>query len=182
MFLDCVLWNGSWFWALWRSESGTTSSSTSPDWSCTGCISTDSQPAGWRVLLWGKPGWMPGLEGCTGPAMLSMSQTTGAWTRAICCPFHLHFHLMLCQQLAFFTPWSRLILPSSHEPKAPGSAGQTPWLLFWFLPEKTKSYTSLKQSGIIYHKPSSKATSSTYCNDQICLSTLHECVWVISIN
>lgn len=53
------------------------------------------------VLWWGKSGQVPGLEGCTGPAMLSMSQTTGAQTRTICWLFHLHSHLILCQKFVF---------------------------------------------------------------------------------
>lgn len=35
----------------------------SPGGSCTHCIRTDSQPAGWGVLLLGEAGRVPGLEG-----------------------------------------------------------------------------------------------------------------------
>lgn len=57
----------------------------------------------------------------------------------------------------FFTPGTRTILPSTHEPpKALGSAGRTLWLLlclFVCFFQKTKSYTSLKHVSkhIIYH-------------------------------
>lgn len=107
-----------------------------------------------RVLLRGKPGRMPGLEGCTGPAMLSRSQTTGARTRAICCPFHLHSHLMLCQQLSFFTPGTRLILLS---PTCATRALGLSWLDIT-VTQKQRDILPWNtfQNGIIYHKPSSK--------------------------
>lgn len=137
---------------------GLSNSPPPPDGSCTGCISTDPQPAGWGVLLRGKPGRVPGLGGCTGPATLSTSQTTGARTRAICCPFHLHSHLMLCQQLAFFTPGTRLTPPLlAWDIKALGSAGYSSDFL------RGKQTATLPwniiQTGIIYHKPSSKLHS-----------------------
>lgn len=132
-----------------------------------------------RVLLRGKPGQMPGLEGCTGPAMLSRSQITGARTRAICCPFHLHSHLMLCQQLSFFTPGTRLILPS------PTWATRALGLSWPDITVTQKQRDILPwntfQSGIIYHKPSSKLHPLLTVMSRFA-SPLLLSVWVISIN
>lgn len=68
-----------------------------PGGTCTHCIRTDSRPAARGALLWDGSRMVARSGRCT--AMLSMSQTTGARTKAICCPFHLQTHLKLCQQL-----------------------------------------------------------------------------------
>lgn len=95
------------------------SSPVPPGGSCTHCIRTDSRPAAPGALLWDGSRTVARSGRCT--AMLSMSQTTGARTRAICCPFHLHTHLKLCQQLPssppLFAPSRKLIL---HHPQGHG--------------------------------------------------------------
>lgn len=63
----------------------------------THCIRTDSRPAARGALWWDGSRAVARSGRCT--ATLSVSQTTGARTRAICCPFHLHTHLKPCQQL-----------------------------------------------------------------------------------
>lgn len=90
-----------------------------PGGSCTHCIRTDSRPAARGALLWDGSRMVARSGRCT--AMLSMSQTTGARTRAICCPFHLHSHLKPCQQLPF-APSRKLILrhPQARPPELRG--------------------------------------------------------------
>lgn len=108
------------------------SSPLPPDGTCTHCIRTDSRPAAPGAPLWDGSRTVARSERCT--AMLSMSQTTGARTRAICRPFHLHTHLKLCQQLpppppptAPFCPFEETNPPPSTGPWPPELEGSAGW-------------------------------------------------------
>lgn len=89
----------------------------------------------------------------------------------------LTFSLDALPAAHFFHPWNGTDPPVlTGATKALGSAGRTSWLLLCILPEKTKGYISLNHISKQYHLSQTLVgtPSSTYCNDQICLSTFQE--------
>lgn len=129
----------------------------SPGGSCTHCIGTDSRPAARGAPLWDGSRTVARSGRCT--ATLSVSQTTGARTRAICCPFHLHTHLKPCQQFpswpALVAPSRKLILrhPTGTATRAPGFSWLDTWLvnLTWKNKTKQRALTFLSRVSRLQH-------------------------------